>query len=197
MKIVFAPDLDSAGYYMATRFSEIATYLYGAMIFAFFPFAAELAKNGKEHAKLILKSTVVNTAFCLSIALLFYFISKPILAFLPHGDKYSSYWWAIPWLIAITGLLSLHGFYTIAEIAASRFHFLLWEIPLNLIYPALLLLITGHGYFNGFIPTSWTEFLIIHNIYSLKTMLWWMTAAAAIRSLCCLVAMAMRRGQCR
>ena len=136
------PDLDSAGYYVATRFSEIATYLYGAMIFAFFPFAAELAKNGKEHAKLILKSTVVNTAFCLSIALLFYFISKPILAFLPHGDKYSSYWWAIPWLIAITGLLSLHGFYTIAEIAASRFHFLLWEIPLNLIYPALILLIT-------------------------------------------------------
>ena len=184
------PDLDSAGYYMATRFSEIATYLYGAMIFAFFPFAAELAKNGREHAKLILKSTGVNIAFCLSIAVAFCFISKPILAFLPHGDKYSAYWWAIPWLIAITGVTSLHGFYTTAEIAANRFSFLKWSLPLDLSYPALLLLVTGHGYLAGIIPTAWTEFLAAHNIYSLDIMLWWMTAVNSIKAIACLVAMA-------
>ena len=170
------PDLDSAGYYMATRFSEIATYLYGAMIFAFFPFAADLAKNRKEHAKLIFKSTGVNIVFCSAIALLFCFISKPILSFLPNGEQYSAYWWAIPWLIAITGITSLYGFYTTAEIAANRFGFLKWAIPLDLAYPALLLLVTGHGYLAGIIPETWTEFLTAHNIYSLKTMLWWMTA---------------------
>ena len=184
------PDLDSAGYYMATRFSEIATYLYGAMIFAFFPFAADLAKNCKEHAKLILKSTGVNIAFCSAIALLFCFISKPILSFLPNGDHYSAYWWAIPWLIAITGISSLYGFYTTAEIAASRFGFLKWAIPLDLAYPALLLLVTGHGYLAGIIPTSWTEFLTAHNIYSLKTMLEWMTAINVIKSFVCLVGIA-------
>jgi len=183
------PDLDSAGYYMATRFSEIATYLYGAMIFAFFPFAAELAKNGREHAKLILKSTGVNIAFCLSIALVFCFISKPILAFLPHGDKYSAYWWAIPWLIVITGISSLHDFYTTAEIAAGRFGFLKWAMPLDLSYPALLLLATGHGYLVGAIPATWTKFLTAHNIYSLETILWWMTAITIVKALACLGAM--------
>ncbi len=183
------PDLDSAGYYMATRFSEIATYLYSAMIFAFFPFAAELAKNGMEHAKLILKSTGVNITFCLSIALVFCFISKPILAFLPHGDKYSSYWWAIPWLIVITGISSLHGFYTTAEIAAGRFGFLKWAMPLDLSYPALLLLATGHGYLVGTIPATLTDFLTTHNIYSLETILWWMTAITIIKALACLGAM--------
>lgn len=184
------PDLDSAGYYMATRFSEIATYLYGAMIFAFFPFAADLAKNSKEHAKLILKATGVNIAFCSAMALAFCFISKPILSILPHGDQYSAYWWAIPWLIAITGITSLHGFYTTAEIAANRFSFLKWAIPLDLAYPALLLLVTGHGYLTGNIPTAWTEFLTAHNVYSLKTILWWMTAINVIKAFVCLVAMA-------
>ena len=183
------PDLDSAGYYMATRFSEIATYLYGAMIFAFFPFAADLAKNRKEHAKLIFKSTGVNIAFCSAIALLFCFISKPILSFLPNGDHYSAYWWAIPWLIAIIGTASLHDFYTTAEIAAGRFGFLKWTLPLNLVYPVVLLLVTGHGYLSGLIPESWTSFLTAHNVYSLETMLWWMTAINAIRAVFCIVAM--------
>ena len=186
------PDLDSAGYYMATRFSEIATYLYSAMIFAFFPFAAELAKNAKEHSRLILKATGVNLAFCLSIAFLFCFISKPILALLPHGDQYASYWWAIPWLITITGITSLYGFYTTAEIAANRFRFLKWAIPLDVVYPALLLIVTGHGYIAGTIPTAWTEFLISHNIYSLETMLWWITASNTIRACLCIVAMSRR-----
>ena len=37
------PDLDSAGYYMATRFSEIATFLAATLAFTIFPFTAEKA----------------------------------------------------------------------------------------------------------------------------------------------------------
>ena len=186
------PDLDSAGYYMATRFSEIATYLYSAMIFAFFPFAADLAKNSREHAKLILKSTGVNLAFCAAIALSFGFIARPLLAFLPHGEEYAGYWWAVPWLIAITGISSLQGFYTTAEIAANRFGFLKWMIPIELAYPLLLLIVTGHGYFTGLMPESWSAFLKNHNIYSLDTMLWWMTAINTIKTGCCLMALGRR-----
>ena len=187
------PDLDSAGYYMATRFSEIATYLYGAMIFAFFPFAAELARNGKAHAKLVLKASGVNIAFCATIALLSVFVAKPLLAFLPNGDKYAAYWWAIPWLIAITGISSLHGFYTTAETATNRFGFLKWTIPLELAYPTLLLVVTEHRHLAGIIPASWTELLTAHNIYSLNTMLWWMTAITVLKALASLVAIAMTK----
>ena len=183
------PDLDSAGYYMASRFSEIACYLYSAMIFAFFPFAAELAKDTREHSRLILKATGVNLIFCAAIALAFCFIAKPALAFLPHGDQYAAYAWAVPWLIAITGISSLHGFYTTAETAAYRFGFLKWTIPLELGYPALLLVVTGYGHFTGHIPASWTEFLAAHNIYSLKTMLCWMTTIHSIKAVCCLLAL--------
>ncbi len=182
------PDLDSAGFYMATRFSDIATFLYGAMIFAIFPYAAELSKNTKEHSRLILKATGINALFCFATALLFYLCAKPILAVLPHGDLYSAYWWAIPWHIIIIGILSIFGFYTTAEIAANRFGFLKWAIPLDLIYPTVLLLVTGHGYFANIIPAAWSKFLSIHNIHSLSTMLWLMTVMVSIKFLACLVA---------
>ena len=186
------PDLDSAGYYMVSRFSEIATYLYSAMMFAFFPFAADLAKDRRGHSRLILKSTGANLAFCALIAMVFGLVARPILAFLPHGEQYSAFWWAVPWLIAVTGIGSLHGFYTTAEVAANRFGFLWWTIPLDLAYPALLLAVTGHGYFERWIPGQWTAFLTAHNIYSLETMLWWITAINAIKAVCCLAALRQR-----
>lgn len=182
------PDLDSAGYYMATRFSEMATYLYGAMIFAFFPYAADLAKKGNDRLNFVFKATGINIVFCTIIAFLFCFIAKPILAILPYGEQYTSYWWAIPWLIAITGISSLHGFFTTAEIAANRFGFLKWSIPLDIAYATLLLTISNPGYYAGILPVSWTDFLTRHGIYSLITVLWWMTAINSIKALACLIA---------
>ena len=184
------PELDSAGYYMATRFSEIASYLYCAMSFAFFPFAAELAAEGKNAAKLIFKATGVNMAFCALLALALAFTGERILAFLPHGAEYSPYWWAAPWLVALTAAACFQDMYFTSEFAAGRFGFLKWAVPVNIAYPVLLLAVTGHGYFTPFIPASWTEFLDLHNIRSLDTMLWWMTGFAAVKTLCCLAAMA-------
>ena len=184
------PDLDSAGYYMVMRLSEIATYLYGAMIFTFFPFAAELWNNGRRQIKLIFKATAVNLTFCTILAAGFCFIARPILSVLPSGAQYAAYWWAIPWQTMILGLLALHGFYTTAEIAANRFGFLTWAIPLELIYPVLLLAVTGHGYLTGFIPQEWSDFLVAHNIYTLDSMFWWMTAIAILKALACTMAMA-------
>ena len=181
------PELDSAGYYMATRFSEIATYLYSAMVFAIFPFAAQLAKDGKKHAKLILKSVGANIAFCIIIAAAFCFFAKPALSFLPHGEQYAAYWWSVPWLIGITSLSSIYGLYITAEIATNRFRFLKWAIPLDIAYPSLLLLITGHGYFSNITPSCFSEFLNAHNIRSLDTMLWWMTVINGAKALCCIV----------
>ena len=181
------PDLDSAGYYMATRFSEIANYLLCAINFAIFPFAAELAARKNDLRPLILKSTAATCAFSALIAIPFFFFGQQILAFLPHGDQYAVYWWAIPWLIGIGTLLAFVTLYVTAEISANRFGFLKWYLPCDIIYAALLLLVTGHGYFANLIPIGWSEFLTAHNIYSLDTMLWWMTAATGIKAVLCLL----------
>ena len=108
---------------------------------------------------------------------------------LPNGELYAVYWWAIPWLIGIGLVSSVIAFYTTSEIAAGRLGYLKWYLPLDLAYPILLLLVTGHGYFAGIIPGVWTEFLNSYNIYSLETMLWWMTANNVVKTLGCLLAL--------
>ena len=175
-------DLDSAGYYMASRFSDIASFLSATLLVTMFPFAAEKAAKGETTSPLIIKSLIVNAAFCTLLALPFVFFGKSILSLLPHGDQYAAYWWAIPWLIGITFLSSIMAFYLTAEISANRFKFLKWYLPIDLAYPVLLLLVSGHGYFTGLIPASWGEFLTVHNIYSLKTMLWWITGINGLKA---------------
>ena len=187
------PDLDSAGYYMATRFSEIANYLLCAINFAIFPFAAELAARKNDLRPLILKSTAATCAFSALIAIPFFFFGQQILAFLPHGDQYAVYWRAIPWLIGIGTLLAFVTLYVTAEISANRFGFLKWYLPCDIIYAALLLLVTGHGYFANLIPIGWSEFLTAHNIYSLDTMLWWMTAVNSVKAIICMTTMLLRK----
>ena len=187
------PDLDSAGYYMATRFSEIANYLMMTLSFTIFPFAAELSAKGKSTNGLIFKSTLASLGFSALVALPFFFLGEPILAFLPHGDQYAAYWWAIPWLIGIGCLTAFTGLFTTAEISANRFGYLKWMIPLDLAYPVLLLLVTGYGYFTPYIPTWLNDFLTEHNIRALSTMLWWMTGINLIKAVLCLAAMSIKR----
>lgn len=183
------PDIDSAGYYMATRFSEIAAFLSTTLSFTIFPFAADRAAEGKDLRPIILKAFAASMAFCLVVAIPFGFFGQEILSILPHGDKYAAYWWAIPWHITIIAISSLLGLYITAQISVNHFGYLKWYMPLDVAYPVLLLLVTGHGYFAGLIPASWTEFLSRHNICSLSTMLWWMTANSVIKAVFCLVAM--------
>ena len=183
------PDLDSAGYYMASRFSEISTYLFTALCAVLFPIAADLAKDSKAHHHLVAKSIIGNFIFCAIIGGIFCLFGRQILLFLPHGDQFAEYWWATPWLVAVAAICSIEGLYVTAEIAAGRFSFLQWLIPIDLAYPILLLLVTGYGYFSSILPTSWISFLDAHNIRSLDTMLWWITAVNSIKASICLVAM--------
>ena len=180
------PDLDSAAYYMATRFSEIAGFLYCAIVFTIFPFTADLAARGKDIRPLLLKTTIATISFGAVVAMPFLFFGRAILSFLPNGDMYAAYWWAIPWMIGISTLSSIFGIYNMAKVSANSFSYMKWVISFQILYTALLLIVTGHGYFNGIIPSQWTKFLTFHNISSLDTMLWWMSASAVLHVAYCI-----------
>lgn len=186
------PDLDSAGYYMATRFSEIASFFLTTIAFTIFPFTAKLAANNQDTRSLVFKAASASIAFSALIAVPFLFVGKPILSILPNGECYAEYWWAIPWLIGISAFSAFTGIYTTAEISANRFAYLKWCIPIDIAYPILLLLVTGHGYYAHLLPPSAAAFLDVHNIRSLSTMLWWMTGFNALKATLCLFSLAQR-----
>jgi len=182
-------DLDSAGYYMATRFSDIASFLAITLTFTIFPFTAELAAKGKDIRPLVVKAGLAIVGTNALLAVLFGVFGRPLLAVLPHGAQYSGYWWVIPWMVGVTTTNYLASIYTTAEISANRFGYYKWMLPLLLAYPAALLVVTGHGYFTAYIPASWTAFLRACNVTSLTAMLWWMTGFGLVRLVFVAIAM--------
>ena len=187
------PELDSAAYYMVTRFSDIAGFLATALTFTLFPFTAELAAKGKDTRPLIIKTSLAVFVTNAALAAFFWAFGERIISLLPHGNEYAAYWWAIPWIITITSITLFAGFYTTGEVSAFRFGYMKWWTPLILLYPTALLFVTGYGYFTDYLPASWTNFLATHNITSLSTMLWWMTGIAILKALGCALAMLRQR----
>lgn len=191
------PELDSAAYYMVTRFSDIANFLASALVFTIFPFSAELAAKGKDTRPLIIKASLSVFATNALLAVFFYLIGERILILLPHGNEYASYWWAIPWMIAITSINIFTNLYSTSEASAFRFGYMKWIIPLSVLYPTTLLLITGCGYYTAHLPASWATFLDNHNIDTLSTMLCWMSGIAIIKAICCATDMLKQKRETR
>ena len=191
------PELDSAAYYMVTRFSDIAGFLAAALVFTLFPFTAELAAKGKDTRPIIVKTSLAVFVTNAALAAFFWIFGEGIIAFLPHGSEYAAYWWAIPWIIAITSINLFASFYTTGEVSAFRFGYMKWMIPLTLLYPAALLFVTGHGYFTSCLPPSWSAFLSAHSITSLSAMLWWMTGITVLKAFGCILAMLCQKPTCR
>lgn len=183
------PEVESAAYYMTTRFSEIATFLCTALSFTIFPFTAKLAAQGKSTRTLVLKACAAILASNALLAVFFWFAGRPILAFLPNGAQYADYWWAIDLSILHATLFQFYVIFATTEASANRFRYMCWLVPLNLIYPILLLLVTGYGYFTSYLPTEWTLFFAAHNITSLATILIWAIAFQFIRAAFCLFEM--------
>ncbi len=181
------PEIESAAYYMTTRFSDIASFVCGTLTMVLFPFTASLAAEGKPTRPLVVKSSLAMLATGGMLALVFAFAGRPLLAVLPNGDKYADYAWAIPWLIGILSLSAIQNFHTNTEASAGRFGFLKWWVPLHVVFALGLLAITGYGYFANYLPHSWCEFLATHNFTSLKSMLLWFTATTLIKTAISLV----------
>jgi len=177
------PDIDSAAYYMVTRFVEISAFLSTTLMVTIFPFAAELAAKGKNTNTIVNKSFLAVVGTNALLAIVFSFAGRPLLAVLPGGAAYASYWWAIPWLIGI-GTFNVYGtLFLTAEVSANRFRSLFLTLPLNLTYSACLLLVTGQGYYLHLVGTSVARFLAAVNVTSLHGMLVWMSVAAILRFL--------------
>ncbi len=176
------PDIDSAAYYMTTRFSDIAGFIHATLTMVLFPFTAALAAEGKPTRPLVIKSSAAMLATGAIFSVGFAIGGKYIMSLLPDGDVYAEYAWTIPCLIMLSSISSVQSFHTNTEASAGRFGFLKWWIPTNLLFAAVLMLVTGYGYIAKYIPPSWCDFLAKYNFTSLKAMLVWFSATTAIKT---------------
>jgi O-antigen/teichoic acid export membrane protein len=187
------PEVDSAAYYMLTRFADMSGFLSAALSITLFPYAGELASKGRSAVSLVLKCSLSMVVFGAALSMAFVWKGEWLLSILPSGELYAPFAKYIPWLIAINIMGAIVGFFTTAEISAGRFAFLRWWIPLHLIYVALMLMVTGHGYLNAILPGDIVDFIASFNITSIEIMIIWIGIATAIRLLFSVFALATDR----
>lgn len=177
------PDVDSAAYYMISRFAEIGTYLGLTLSGIVFPYVSEAAEAGRTGNRLIVRSMVGSLAFGGLCAVGFAIFGRFAFPFLPNGDAYGKY---IPELVALTLILSAGiavGCFTSGETAANRFKWLWWFVPLHVVYVATLFVLTGHGYLQGFLPASICEAIASVNACRLDFLLSLMGGFATVKLL--------------
>lgn len=124
---------DSAGYYLASRFSDFLFYLTFPLLIVSFPYTA-LARDGSSRMKyvLICSSITLFAAFLAAIAYVLW--GAELLSILPNGVKYSEYSFLMPHLVIITAFTSVQVFVTNAEVSAGKFGFFIWYLPLHAVY---------------------------------------------------------------
>lgn len=129
---------DSAGYYMATRISDLVNYVSYPLMFVMFPYVTDHALHGESYRKMTLDCCGVIVVIALAMALISYFFGAEILALLPNGENYGTYAKHLPTLILFMAFGAGQSIITNAEVAAGRFSFLWWLVPLNVAYIELL-----------------------------------------------------------
>ena len=156
--------VDSAGYYMASRFSDFLNYITFPLLIVLFPYTASAAQEGRSTRPFVAKCSAVAMAAAALMAVAYAFFGREFLALMPHGEDYASYACYMPWLVIGCALTACQVFYANAEVSAGRFGFLAWLVPLHLAYPVALYAAAKLGYAN-----------------SLPVIVAWICAASALR----------------
>ena len=158
------PAADSAGYYMASRLSDILHYLTFPLLLVMFPYTATAAAKGESVRPYVVRCMCATLVAAAALSVVYAFFGGALLSLLPNGMIYAAYARHLPLLLLITALTSCQVFATNADVSAGRYGFLWWFVPLHLAYAGVLAFSVHAG---------WTT--------TLDGLLVWFAAASALR----------------
>lgn len=165
------PAGESADYYMLSRFAEMGTFLGATLLSVAFPFVSESDVEGRNARTLVSRSVAGTLAFGSLVALVFVFAGGPLLSLFPGGGRLAESGLSLAFLTVILTLGAAANLRVVCEIAADRFGFLWWFLPLHAVYAGVLLFITGYGYFTAWLPAAAVELIQRINGHGLSWML--------------------------
>jgi len=178
------PELDSAAYYMISRFAEIGSSVGVTMAVILFPLASEQHERGQKTQRLVLQAASTSLLFGIILSILYYFGGAFLLRLVPNGCDYIIY---IPHLTLLTIIVALRSCTTIFvahETAHLRFGIYWWSGVLIALESVFLYAITGYSFFIPWIPISWIQWIETLNPYRLSFILWIMFLYSLIWVLC-------------
>ncbi|MDD4622090.1 MAG: hypothetical protein PHG71_02520 [Kiritimatiellae bacterium] len=170
------PDIDSAGYYMISRFAEIGSYVGMTMMFVLVPLGSEQHERGDKSQKLVLHAMGGALASGFLLALLFRVIGQQLFNLIPMWRVYTGF---VPHLALLTMILTIRAAalcFMSHEIMCYRFGFYWYTSIIAICETLFLYCITGFSFFEPWAPASWMEWAAGLNAgrigFVLRVMLW-------------------------
>lgn len=186
------PEVESAAYYMITRFAELGTYASTTLSFVMFPLASEAHATGKDPLKLFLHTAAGSLGFGVLVSLALCLFGDFIFNLLPTCRPYVSF---VPDMALLTLSLALGaacGTFTDYEFACSRFRFLWWNLPLTVLQTAFAVAFTGYEFFRGCLPDATVDWMASLHVATLRNFIWMLIAASLVRLVAILLHLACR-----
>lgn len=175
------PELESAAYYLISRFAEVAGYVGLSMMVVLFPLAAEAHEKGTETTK-VLRNTITATAITTVLLASFFAATGSFIFSLTEQWKvFLPYVKLLSPTTIIFGLATCIAAIASYEMACRRFGAIYFIVVFNLLTTVVLLSFTGWGFYRGLLSDCIVDWIASHNLATLTRLTWFSLVSAAIQ----------------
>lgn len=175
------PEIESAAYYLLTRFAEIAGYIGSAMLIVLVPLASEAYEKGEEKTSVLshaISGTLISTLF---LSLIYKFCGGHIFSAVQTWSIYKDYVTLLPWITVTFGLGTIIGTTISYEMACRRFGCAFFILGFNFIVTTILASFTGFEFYRGILPDNMVDWMAINNLRSLERLTWFNLISALLQ----------------
>lgn len=173
------PEVESAAFYVISRLAEVAAYAGISISLVAFPMAAEAGRDGADAMPLLRKMILGTLLPGFALTALFAVAGAPIMRLVPVWEPYGPYSGLLAAYSARVTLIAAVGVFASFQIAAARFGFMWYWLPLTIADTGVLVALTGYGAFEGVLPDAAVEWMRSLNAATLPFFVWWLVASGA------------------
>ena len=188
------PEIESAAYYLISRFAEIAGYVGLSMMVVLFPMASEAHEKGKENTKALWHTIMATASISVILAIFFSLTGSSIFSLTETWRAYLPYAKLLPWMTLIVGASTIIGATLSYEMACRRFTTPFFIVLFNLVITIILVSFTGWEFYRGLLPNEIVDWISLHNLKDI-TRLTWFNSLSAIFQVALILYPVLRRRQ--
>lgn len=166
------PDVESAAFYFGSRFSEIPNILWSAIAVVFFPVISEAFEKGKDTRRLLIQVLLFTVLGGAVVAFAMGFASELIFGMVKRWHDYRPYAYLVVWMSMTNVFRVAAACFTTHEMACRRFGFIRYAVPLSLLEAAVLVSLTGYGFFTPYLPPPWVAWMGSLHAARLEFVVW-------------------------
>ena len=165
------PAIESAGYYMISRFAEISTYIGLSVMVVIFPLVSERSERGQVDNRLLKQSILSSLVFGLVVSCLLFFIGKWVMGLVNEWRIYIVFQPLLVWLGVLFTMRSCISCFTLHEMAMSRFSAIKWLSAVSFIEASFLYSMFSTSLLYSYFPNQLTEWVSTLKVNTLSSVL--------------------------